>query len=399
VQEKGDRAPPKYWRAASAVVALACLATAYYALRLAYAEYLFRRGQPDTLERAAHLIPSQANYQARLSRLQRAVELNPYFAAAWMEIGAGAESQSDYSQAERALREAARVDRTFEPSWVLANFYFRRQNWDEFWKWIRAAADMSYGDRSALFRLCWQATGDPEIVLHRAIPSERVILGDYVYFLVNSERFVAAQDAARKWLPVAAKADLFRLLLLCDILIERVHTAPAALEIWNALIARGWLPYQRLDPEAGASLTNGAFRAPPADHGFDWRLLPRPGIRSVRTEPPGLLITFDGRESEQTEVLLQWIPTRPSSAYELSIHSQSRDVPAGSGLRWQVVNGASGVSLAESGSDLPLETLRFEAPPQCSLAKLVLGYRRAAGTTRIAGSLVLSSVTLRLRTP
>jgi hypothetical protein len=122
-------------------------------------------------------------------------------------------------------------------------------------------------------------------------------------------------------------------------------------------------------------------------------------IRSVRTEPPGLLITFDGRESEQTEVMLQWIPTRPSSAYELSIHSQSRDVRAGSGLRWKVVNGASGVSLAESGSELPIETLRFETPPQCSLAKLVLGYRRAAGTTRIAGSLALSSVTLRLRTP
>ena len=26
------------------------------------------------------------------------------------------------------------VDRTFEPRWTLANFYFRRNNWDEFWK-------------------------------------------------------------------------------------------------------------------------------------------------------------------------------------------------------------------------------------------------------------------------
>ena len=48
-----------------------------------------------------------------------------------------------------ALHEAARVDRTFDPRWTLANYYFRRQNWDEFWKWMRAAAEMSYGDRSS----------------------------------------------------------------------------------------------------------------------------------------------------------------------------------------------------------------------------------------------------------
>ncbi len=399
MREKSEHAPPGYRRAVSAVVALACLATAYYALRLGYADYLYRSNRPQSLEYAAGLIPSQADYQARLSRLQRAVQLNPYLAAAWIEIGTRAEAQRDYSTAETALLDAARVDRTFEPRWALANFYFRRENWEDFWKWIRAAAEMSYGDRTGLFQLCWRASSDPQLILRRAIPAEPVILGEYVYFLENSEQFEAAQAAALLWLPLARRSDQSSLLVLCDILIQKAHNGPGVLAIWNALIARGWLKYEPLDPDGGASLTNGDFRVQPLQHAFDWRLFPQSGVRVVRSESQGLVFAWDGHESEQSVLLVQWMPARASSTYELSLRSQSSDLPPVSGLRWTVFNGESGATLGESSLEMPLAALRVATPPACSLVKLVVGYQRAPGVTRIEGNWVLHSVALRRATP
>src|SRR5712691_5586271 len=104
-------------RAASALIAVACIAAAYFALRFAYAEYLFRSGAPPKIEHAAALVPLSAEYQARARQLERAVRLNPYFPAAWMELGLRAEAEGEVGKAEAALLEAARVDKTFEPRW------------------------------------------------------------------------------------------------------------------------------------------------------------------------------------------------------------------------------------------------------------------------------------------
>ena len=392
MQQNNGRTPMKYWRVAYVGIALACLAAAYYSIRLGYAEYLFRTGRLESIERAADLVPLQADYQARLDRLELAVRLNPHFSAAWIELGMRAEAAGDLGRAEMALLQAARVDRTFAPRWTLANFYFRRENWNEFWKWTRAAAEMSYGDRTALFQLCWRATSDPALILERAIPPEREILGDYVYYLANSERYDAAQVAASRWLPLATKEDVPRLLWFCDLLLEKVHSGPGAFTIWNALIDRGWLPYQ-----PGSILTNGAFQVSPISHGFDWRVLSISGVHSVWTQSsPGLVVAMNGHQPEQTDLLIQWMPMQPSAAYELSIMAQLDGIPSNSGLRWKILDASSGAVLAESGLDAPRETIRFETGPHCSLVKLVLGYQRAQGTSVIAGRLVLSSVALRM---
>ena len=396
MQENSERAPTGHLRLLSSIaIALVCVTAGFYALRLGYAEYLFRSGRPESMARAATLSPQNADYQARLDRLDRAVRLNPYLSAAWIELGMRAEAAGDFTRAEAALREAARVDRTFDPRWTLANYYFRRQNWDEFWKWIRAAAEMSYGDRSALFGLCWRATSDPVTILALAIPGDRGVLAAYVSYLAHSQHFEAAPAAAYRWLPLAAKEDVPALLELCDLFIEKTPATPDALRIWNALIERGWLPYQRLDAAGGYSLSNGVFRMSPLSHGFDWRLPSAPGVRAVWTESPsGLSIALDGHEQEGTDLLAEWMPVLTSSAYEVSTLARAEDIAAGSGLRLKIMDAVSGAVLAEVELEVPATRLRFETLPQSSLVKLILNYRRTPGTNLIAGRLVLSSLAL-----
>ncbi len=161
----------------------ASLFAAFLALRLAYAAFLFHSGQPEAIAHAAAIVPSNATYAMRAGNLQRAVELNPYLSSAWLELALAAESAGNPTEAERLFLRAAKVDRTFEPRWALANFYFRRQTEDAFWQWLRLAAERSYGDRTALFRLAWRFTSDSGTILTRGILATPEFAGLYLDFL------------------------------------------------------------------------------------------------------------------------------------------------------------------------------------------------------------------------
>src|SRR5262249_16579701 len=118
-------------RSTAGVVLFTCAIPAYHSLRLGYAEYLFRSGTEEAMERAA-VLTSPSRYQARSGHLQAAVSVNPYCSAGWMELGETAEKHGDAPQAAAALAQAERIDKTFEPAWALANFFFRQQQWEEF---------------------------------------------------------------------------------------------------------------------------------------------------------------------------------------------------------------------------------------------------------------------------
>ena len=228
-------------------------------------------------------------------------------------------SRGRFHQGGAALRKAARVDRTFDPHWTLANYYFRRQNWDEFWKWIRAAAEISYGDRSALFGLCWRATSDPEMILTRAIPPHRPILAAYVSYLAHSEHFQAAPAAASRWLPLAGERRCSRSARVVRLAPRRrrpIRRMPCGSGTRRS--SAGGCPISGWTRKPALRLPTQGSNTPRLSHGFDWRQ-PNPGVRAVWIEsPPGLSIVLDGHQEEHTDLLTQWIPVLASSAYQLS---------------------------------------------------------------------------------
>src|ERR1700733_11129432 len=119
----------------------------------AVADLSARRNQTEATRLAIRLMPANAAYPSQLadelyasdpseakSLLQKAVNLNRYEAASWIQLGLLSEAVNDLPQAENALLQAASVDATFLPSWSLTNFYFRRQNAARFWYWAQKAA-------------------------------------------------------------------------------------------------------------------------------------------------------------------------------------------------------------------------------------------------------------------
>jgi tetratricopeptide (TPR) repeat protein len=165
----------------SRIAALVLALAAALAIVRARADAEFRRGTPEAVERAVDLAPSNAEYLLfralqldydgadATPLLERAANLNPMSSTPRIRLGLAAEIRSDNASAEKWFLDAARIDHQFEPRWTLANFYFRRENLPEFWTWLRAALEVSYGDRRPAFDLAWR-TGSPAGEIARAIP-------------------------------------------------------------------------------------------------------------------------------------------------------------------------------------------------------------------------------------
>ena len=396
-------------RLALMAMALAAALAAYWSARLSYAALLYDRATPRTTQRSAALAPGNARYAMGWAQLAEAAGLGPAAAEsllhsvlrahpgdseALIALGLRAEMRNDFASAERDLLEASRGDRGYNPRWALANYYFRRHDGPNFWKWARAASAMT-SEPTPLFNLLWNYTGDGAEILHRAIPDQPALLRQYLYFLISGPHWDAAASTASRILQRPQPDDTPALMAWCDRLLAAAR-GPQALALWNALARQNLIEFAPLDPARGP--VNPAFETAPTGAGFDWHLAPAPGIEPS-LDRPGLRLNFTGEEPEAWEPLWQYAPLEPSSSYRLTFQYATTAIAPASGLRWRVVDlTAQPAVLAQSESlshqDWQTDSVLFQTPPPLRLARIDLSYRRTPGTVRIEGSIRLRNVTL-----
>lgn len=407
--------PPLLHRSAALLAAAALALAFYWSLRFAAADFLYRRDSPEALRRALLLAPGDArlhlrsaelheNPAARLAALETALALNPRDSSAWIELGLRSEIGGSFPKAERCLLEAARIDKTYEPRAALANFYFRRNRPEMFWPWVREALNIAYGDMAPLFRLCWGISEDPGLILERAIPANPKVLSQYLQFLLAASRWDAAVPVAHRLLRHARPEHQPVLLSCCDRLLD-AGRGLQALSLWNGMIAARLLPYSPLRPEAGAALTNPTFSLLPLSRGFDWRIPRLEGVLVAREQNTSALrLSFSGKQPERCEPLSQFLFLRPSASYRFRFLYRTSGIRPSAGLRWEIYPwNRPGAPFAASDSlsseNWTAQDLRFTSPPDVTLARLALTYRRALGTTRIEGSLTLRGLSLERSPP
>jgi hypothetical protein len=180
------------------IAALTALGVAvWFSIVLARADFYFREGK---VQRATEIAPRNTEYLAlRALQLEydgadssglteKIAVLNPLSSAPRIRLGLAAEIAGDSARAETWLLDAARVDHQFEPRWTLANFYFRAGKKSEFWRWMRAALEVSYGDRAPAYELCWRVSSDGGEILRLGIPDRHEVMGSYLGYLLAKEK-------------------------------------------------------------------------------------------------------------------------------------------------------------------------------------------------------------------
>ncbi len=383
-------------RCAGVALALLFASTAFWSLRLAFADFLAQRDTLSSVGKASAVTPENADLLFRLAELdpsrrrdtwESVVASDPYHSAAWIQLGLLAESEGDFTSAERHLLEAARVDQTFLPRWTLASYYFRRSDEPNFWTWAGAASRMSYGDTTALYQLCWRVTDDADLILDRVIPHESEPLIRYLLFLMKEDRLEAGMKVATLVMPMEGKYYLGVLVGYCERLIIR-RDFPRALEAWNRLIDHGLVPYPPLSAAGGSPLTNSDFKASPAGRGFDWRPLSGDGY-SVVHEPGRIRISLSGRQGGDCELLFQYMPVEPGATYRILPDWAPQPPPSEAGIQWLAGDPESGNVFPISG-----EPAEFHTTPETRFARLTLRYRRPLGAVTWEGEFSLRGVRL-----
>ena len=381
-----------YARRIFAVAGLLILAiAAAYSIRLALADAAFRRGTPQSVARALEILPDRAAYllfraqqmdydgENSTALLERAARVNPLSSTPRIRLGLAAEARGDFSGAEKWLLDAARVDRQFEPRWTLANFYFRRERSAEFWKWMRAALEVSYGDRSLAFDLCWRVTQNAEEVLAQAIPDRHDVLAAYLYYVLD-RRHEAVSTAALKLAALHDRSDSPELETACDLLIDAGKFAEAR-DLWR----------QIGHAQAGL-INNGDFATAPSGHGFDWRPSPVDGVTNVPL-PGSYRIQFSGKQPESSELLRQFVVLEPGKVYSLHWEARTQGISSPSGIEWIAGGTHAAVEPAQDWRAAVMDfKMNFKA--ETALLPIKLVYRRPTGQARAEGSVEIRAVSL-----
>ncbi|HHN73434.1 MAG TPA: hypothetical protein ENK13_05040, partial [Thermopetrobacter sp.] len=244
-------------RARKAGLALAAAALAVAAarsVRLAVAEGLFFTGRAEAVRRAAALEPRRALYHLAAAeaeilagkdpreRLRAAVRASPYDASLRVRLGLEAEARGDLAEARAQLLAAAERSRKYLPRWTLAGYFFRRGDEGRFWRWAGAAFAVAPGNPEALFDLCWKMEPDAAAILERALPERPGVRLAFAEFLLRRGEWAQLARVAARLLENPQPNHLPGLLGLVDGLAAHGEIQ-AAVEIWNGLCRRGWLPW------------------------------------------------------------------------------------------------------------------------------------------------------------
>lgn len=394
------------------LLAGAALAGCYYSALLATAAYLFDRNTAASTGLAAHLVPYNSRYIARLadwepehraSLLQRATELNRFDSASWIQLGLLTElDRHDPQGAEHYYLKAAAVDHMFQPKWTLTNFYFRRQNKDQFFRWARATLAITPYAPDPVFTQMWLMTQDAKQI-EAAIPERVRTLLQYAGFLASSKRFLSIPSIVQRLVDAVPARDAHAwgrddMLAEIEDRLLAGSRRDAALMVWASMRHAGWIPGTIPTPDH--PLTNGEFALPFYGHGFDW-VVPTPAgvaIDQLR-DKKSLRMTFSGDQAEHCDLLRQYIPVEPGREYEMRWLATGLQMNAPSGLAWRVQ------PVPESNTSVPslfsadlldrtATVWRFRVPAATNLCTLTLEYARPRGAVRARGVVRLEAISL-----
>jgi hypothetical protein len=379
-------------------VVLALAAAAYWAGRLAWADHLSQSNRLAERQRAVRVARGASLYERLADKIEEtggdplpallhAAELDPANAEYRMRAGLRAETAGQLDVAEWNLRAAAQLSRLYQPRYLLAQYYFRRQNAGAFFRWAHAAFDIAYGDVSPLLDLCWRMRPEPEWLRAHALSRRPEIARQYLVFLSRRQQMDAAEVLGSQLSESAVAADLPVLLEFCDRSLAAGRPAHAV-AVWNRLCASRLLPFETLDPAKGISLTDGSFTRQALGQGFDWRLNDTDGVTSRRVEGE-LRVTFNGQQAEWCAIAWQYVATQPGDSYRLRSEFRGIDVDSPDGICWKIYDLAGrrvGAGTDGGGS------LTFVAPSDVLV--LMLSYERQMGLPRLAGTVAITQVTL-----
>jgi len=347
-----------------------------------------------------------------VEHLERAVELQPYSSAQWVELARTYERLGRFEEAERAYLCSLELEQpSTDYRWELANFYMRVGRLDDAFFHLQKTVAEESDHMSSAVALLVHARFDLAQI-------ERVWPGDTVSRMRLLELAIDWRANGRPGIGHDEVVALWNRLLASE--------PPPTVEAGDAFVAyvfeagrhaearAGWADVARrnglVDPaySAGANdVWDGGFEHPLSGATLDWRTWPDQGFELVRAPGEGrhgtaaVRIDFDGRHNVSLGNLQQLVMLEPGARYEIAFEAKTQSVTTEEGPGVWVLDPAHERILYRGDgvvgtTDWTRYSGSFLVPADCGSAvvRVVrLPSRRIAG--QIEGTFWLDDVSLR----
>ncbi len=341
--------------AAVILISLGFLAPILWVAKTALASMVSEHPTVQSLQLAAQLDPTNAEYALYLGRqlqynvadidssraaaeLLHAIELNPFEPQAWLDLSRNLDLQGKTAEAEVALRGSDYMAPHLPGfQWSIANTFLLHGGTDEAFRHFKAVlmAAPDYG--AQIFRIAWKAAANPQQVLNEVLPDSPSVQLDYLNFLL-AQRHEDATDSV--WKRVEATPGSFPVTKVSpyfDYLLGK-HRLDDASRVWADLVRRGLVPSTDQANEANMVL-DGDFEEPVLNLGFQWRFSNVDGVQvsidntTFRSPGHSLRVEFEGKSNLDYHDFHQLVRVQPGHRYRLTWFMKTDDITTDSGVR------------------------------------------------------------------
>ncbi|HLW85849.1 MAG TPA: carbohydrate binding domain-containing protein [Candidatus Sulfotelmatobacter sp.] len=399
--------PIQKWLVAAAAVGFAAL---YLTLagRECLAAYFGDRVDLASLQKAARLDPSNADYRNRLGRYyeliahdpsaaiepyRAAVQLNPHSARFWFDLASAYQVLGDISSQTAALERAIEADPTTpDVAWEAANLYLVRGENEKALREFRVVLSTDPSLVSAAIQFCWRIEPDVDALLRDVVPAH---LDADIAFLSLLMSKGETSGTAKVWDVMLQAHEPFELRYVLEYFHYLIQNKAVdqALLVWQQ--GAGRLGLSAYLPSSHNLVVNANFSLDVLNGGLDWQYQKQQSV-DLTLDPSdfhsgrrSLLVTFDGPRVNDAGIF-QYIPVQPNTTYEFTGYYKTGEFDGAGGPHFTVQDMYSQAVYYESdelkdAGYWKSATGEFTTGPDCRL--LVLHIRRLPEGSPIRGKL------------
>jgi tetratricopeptide (TPR) repeat protein len=342
----------------------------FFSVRAAMARYGAEGRTKRRLQSAARLEPDNPTYWYSLARFhqydleqpdpelakrfyRKAIELDPLYTDAWMDLGTAYELEGQDEQARQALQQAKKsYPISADVSWRYGNFLLRQGDRTAAYAELKRAISADPRRAAAAFSRAYRANPNMDEILAQLLPADQNVYLSVIQEAADSKQLAVAQTIWAELMKLHPKLtfqDVNHLVL--PLMQDKEYLE--ARRIWDEGVANINLPplFQlRLsvvwDPSFESGINGSAY---------SWRFQPlTQGVNIVfdkseqATGQRSLRFSFDGKHNPNQDLACTYANVQPGTNYQFSGWIKTKDVTTENGLEFRI--GAPGNSRVTVGS-------------------------------------------------
>jgi len=346
-------------RALLAITALvAALWLAFFGVRLGIAGRLSEGNSNEPLQLATRLESGNPEYWYRLGHYQqfnleqpdivasvasyqRAVELNPGYTDAWLDLGTAYELDGNTAAAREAFEHAKKTyPASGEVAWRYGNFLLRQGSLPGAFAEFKLTLQTDPRRAGAVFSRVYRADPDIDAIINNLLPAVPAAYLNAIDEAVDSRQLAVAQTMWMKLMPMKPTLKLGDFNKLVSVLLAN-GDYDAARRIWDQGSSTMNLP-PLIQPQ-GSIIWDPSFESGITNESFAWSF--KPLLEGVHTQldtseklsgKQSLRVTFDGKHNPELEIACSAGVVDPGTKYLFSGWIKSKDLTGDEGVRFHL---------------------------------------------------------------